>query len=107
MAGQIGLTDAVAALKEYFGEELHESEAEGRRDMIDALKRKFNIPDSEARELVSSLEQAHSVRWVPAGGRTGAIPPVGFAGSGTAVPPYPAAAVPSEAAPGEGYWRFS
>jgi hypothetical protein len=107
MAEKISLTEAAAVLKQQFGEELHTTEEEGRREMVDALKRKLNLPDAEAREMVKALEQAHSIHWMAARGTAGAIPPAGLTGSGTATPPYPAAAVPSAVAAGEGSWRFS
>ena len=74
MADVPGLQEAAEALKAQFGERLDAGHDDGRDQMVDALCGRFGISKQEAKELVSDLEKARSIRWVEGGGLSGAAP---------------------------------
>ena len=64
MASTIGATEAVAALRDHFGEQLQAGHDEGLRLMRDALQERLGASRHDADRLVHDLERGHAIRWM-------------------------------------------
>ena len=73
-AGQIGLSEAIAALRGHYGPRLQAGKEEGRDLMVQALEEDAGISANEARKLVDALEQAGSIFYTGGGGDLRPIP---------------------------------
>jgi hypothetical protein len=82
MAETISLTEAAAALDEQFGTRLDADYEEGRRLMTGALGNKFGISQRAARNLVDTLEQARTIRYVADRPPKEAVTGAAYGGSG-------------------------
>ncbi|MGH2544758.1 MAG: hypothetical protein ACRDIB_18355 [Ardenticatenaceae bacterium] len=102
-----GVSDAVAALKEHFGERIAGTQEEGRDLMVQALQDDLGLSHEEAAESVDALARAHSIEWIEAGvqGPSVAQSTIPFAEALGAENPA-GAATSAEAPIGGGYWRL-
>lgn len=91
--------EAVSALTERFGPRLQAGLGEGRKLMAEVLAEELEISAREAGDLVHSLEEARSIRWVEQGDPVPGPPPDVAQGSG-----------PGRLEPllgGSGHWQLS
>lgn len=63
MADLISVAAAAAALQDHFGPRFEADYEEGRHELVDALRRHFQISGREARTLIDELESARTIRW--------------------------------------------
>ncbi len=100
MANKVEPQQAIDALHEHFGTgSLTASRDAGRDMMADALQQRLGLSKGDARDMIRTLEEAHSLRWVPGRDSLTAIAP--SAGNPVDVDKQP---LPVQI--DEGHWQF-
>jgi hypothetical protein len=102
----VQLQDAAQLLKEQFGGRLEAGREEGRDLMAEALQEKMGLSQEEARETVTPLEKANTIRWRgqdEVESPTPAVTPFAdVTGGASSAGPTTSAAVPFV----DGYWQL-